>query len=170
MSYDRQCWDMHELYMSTVYLTEPGWCVDYNVNGTRTTRVEFIRELNIDLHNSSMSYDNKWCEDMRALYRSIYYACLRLDHLDSFEIIRIIAHFYMFLPVGIIGYIGNTLSVIVLYRDRKNYNTTNFLLLTLAIVDQALLVTWGGVSALGALAEANCVPQDHYLVRVLLLY
>ena len=105
---------------------------------------------------------------MYALYRSIYYACLRLDHLDSSEVIRIIVHLYMLLPVGVIGCIGNMLSIIVLYRDRKNYNTTNFLLLTLAIVDQALLVTWGGVSLLGALVEANCTRNSYYLVRIYL--
>ena len=170
MSYDHQwCRDMYELYMSTVYLTEPGWCVDYNVNGTRTVREEFIRELNIDLNNSSMLYDNQWCVDMWALYRSIYMTCFRLDHLDTTDVAQIIINFYMHLPVGIIGCIGNTLSIIVLYRDRKNYNTTNFLLLTLAIVDQALLVTWGVNMVGNALSTANCIPENHYLVSVFLL-
>ena len=123
---------MYGLYWSTVYLREPGRCVHYNVNGTRTAREEFIRELNINLHNSPMSYDNQWCEDMRALHRSIYLTCLRLDHLHLLIVVPIIIKFHMILPVGIIGCIGNMLSIIVLYRDRKNYNTTNFLLLTLA--------------------------------------
>ena len=82
MSYDEQwCRDMYQLY-----LTEPGECV-YNVNGTRTAREEFIRELNIDLHidlhDSSMSYDNQWCEDMRALYQSIYLTCFAIRSLTS---------------------------------------------------------------------------------------
>ena len=76
----------------------------------------------------------------------------------------------MFIPVGIIGCIGNMLSIIVLYRDRKNYNTTNFLLLTLAIVDQALLVTWSGLSIPGAILQANYIPMGHYLVREFTYY
>ena len=93
MSYDHQwCWDMCELYMSTVNLTEPEECVYYNVNGTRTTRDESIRELNMDFNNSSMSYDNQWCKDVWVLYRSIYYACLRLDNLRSLNVLVTINH------------------------------------------------------------------------------
>ena len=96
MSYDDEwCWDMRELYMSTVYLTEPGECIYYNVNGTRTASVYIGFYSPIYEFDSSMSYDNKWCRDMRALYLSIYYACLRLDQLDTLDVIQIIIHFYM---------------------------------------------------------------------------
>ena len=76
MTYDRQwCTDMYELYRSTAYLTEPGWCVYYNINETRTTRYKTIRELNIELADSSVSYDIQCCKDIDDLYRSIFYTC-----------------------------------------------------------------------------------------------
>jgi len=116
-----------------------GWCINCTDNGSRTTTLS--KYLHFDLHNVSIMYDDQWCADIYMLYWSIFYSCFKLDHLTSLTVFQILTGVYLILPLCIVGCLGNLLSIAVLYRDRKSYNTTNFLLQTLALVDILFLAT-----------------------------
>ncbi len=66
--------------------------------------------------------------------------------------------------IALLGFVGNTLSVIVLWKDR-NKSATNFLLIVLAFVDDAVILTNGVMVAIPSMCQAfNTCPMTIWAI------
>ncbi len=66
---------------------------------------------------------------------------------------RIIVDVYLVGVLCVMGFIGNALSIAVLYRDHEKKNTTNWLLQTLAVVDTLYLFTCFFIQTLSTIRD-----------------
>uniref|UniRef100_X2B1Y7 G-protein coupled receptors family 1 profile domain-containing protein n=1 Tax=Capitella teleta TaxID=283909 RepID=X2B1Y7_CAPTE len=79
--------------------------------------------------------------------------------MNGFDLYRFIVDVYVVGFLCLFGFIGNALSIAVLYRDRGKKNTTNWLLQTLAVGDTLYLMACVFIQPLKTInTQTNWIP------------
>ncbi|ELT97118.1 hypothetical protein CAPTEDRAFT_182197 [Capitella teleta] len=82
-----------------------------------------------------------------------------MSALSGFDLYRFIVDVYVVGFLCLFGFIGNALSIAVLYRDRDKKNTTNWLLQTLAVGDTLYLMACVFIQPLKTInMQTNWIP------------
>ncbi|KAI0224058.1 FMRFamide receptor [Lamellibrachia satsuma] len=82
--------------------------------------------------------------------------------LDVYKIYKIVIDVFLVGFLCLVGFVGNALSIAVLYRDSDRNNTTNWLLQTLAVVDTMYLVASVFIQTIKTLHDhTDWVPKMH---------